>query len=386
MTKIAQVSAYWGPAYPTGSGVFCYEISKRLAEHFEVHVFTSTIGNFNNLRNGNGVNLHPIHTFGTVWDMNPVADVFTPLMRGDFDIVHVHSYIFFLSNMAALARLFKRNSKYILHFHGGLDFSKDLADAHPGRIWAKEHIYDRTLGYLTTRLADRVLSVSKKDIAIVSRKFGVRDAGWVPIATDSDKFVPLRDSPAVPVVTYVGKLEKWKGIDTLLESFGLIYEKVKNVRFLVVGAGSMQRAVIESKLPIHFMGPVPYEEMPSIYQASSVLILPSYMEGFPLTCVEALACGVPVVATGVGDTAEIVLDGETGFLAEPGNSGQIASSIIEIISNKSLARRLGQAGREHILKNFSYEAVIDKLLVEYQRCLGIEEPAGAEARVLVKTP
>ena len=134
--KIAQVTAYWGPAYPTGSGVFCYELSKRLAKQFDVHVFTSDTGNFNNLSNLPNLHLHPLHTYAVIWNMNPVANVFTRLLQGDFDIVHVHSYIFFLSNMAALARLFKSNSKYILHFHGGLDFPNGTRSFHPGRIWA----------------------------------------------------------------------------------------------------------------------------------------------------------------------------------------------------------------------------------------------------------
>lgn len=190
--KIAQVTAYWGPAYPTGSGVFCYEISKRLAKQFEVHAFTSSVGNFNNLNNTNSIHLHPLHTYMTVWNMNPLADVFTKLLWSDFDIIHVHSYIFFLSNMAALARIFKRNSRYILHFHGGLDFSRDLKEAYPRRIWAKEHVYDKTLGYFTTKSADKILSVSKKDIPIITRKFGVKDVEWMPIAVDTEKFIPRR--------------------------------------------------------------------------------------------------------------------------------------------------------------------------------------------------
>lgn len=367
--KIAQVTAYWGPAYPTGSGVFCYEISKRLARQFEVHVFTSSVGSFNKLNNTNDIHLHPLRTYATIWDMNPVADVFTKLLWNNFDIIHVHSYIFFLSNMAALARIFKRNSCYILHFHGGLDFSDDLSQAHPGRIWAKEHIYDPTLGYFTARLADKVLSVSKKDISIITRKFGVREVEWVPIAADTGKFIPPREKPDPPVVTYVGKLEKWKGIDTLIRSFEIVSRQVKNVKFLVVGAGSLDRELNHSQLPIEFTGAVPYEEMPEVYQRSSVLVLPSYMEGFPVTCVEALSCEVPVVTTDVGDTREIVLNGETGFLAKPGDYEEIASHITRIITDKNLGKRLGENGRMRVTENFSYETVVEKLIQVYQKCL-----------------
>ncbi len=366
--KIAQVSAYWGPAYPTGSGVFCYEISKRLAKQFEVHAFTSSVGNFRNL-NSNGINLHPLHTYATVWNMNPVADVFSKLLWNNFDIIHAHSYIFFMSNMAALARVFKRNARYILHFHGGLDFSSELSSAHPGRIWAKEHVYDKTLGCFTTRLADKVLSVSKNDIPIITRKFGVREVEWMPIAVDTEKFVPAAEKPDPPVITYVGKLEKWKGIDTLIESFKLVSQEVKNVKFLVVGTGSMEKELRQAQLPIEFSGPVPYDKMPEVYQRTSVLVLPSYMEGFPVTCVEALSCAVPLVTTDVGDTKEIVLNGETGFLAKTGDAREIASHLVRIVTDKKLRERLGETGRMRVKESFSYEVVVDKLIGMYRGCL-----------------
>ena len=367
--KIAQVTAYWGPAYPTGSGVFCYELSKRLAKQFDVHVFTSDTGNFNNLSNLPNLNLHPLHTYAVIWNMNPVANVFTRLLQGDFDIVHVHSYIFFLSNMAALARLFKSNSKYILHFHGGLDFPNGTRSFHPGRIWAKEHVYDKTLGYFTTKIADRVLSASKNDIPIIQRKFGVREVEWIPNAVDTETFNCTQDKPDSPMVTYVGKLEQWKGIDTLIKSFEIIYREVKDVKFLVVGSGSLEGKLRELNLPIEILGSVPYNEMPGIYRRTSVLILPSFMEGFPCTCVEALSCQVPVIASDVGDVKEIVVDGETGFLTECGDSEAIASRTIEILRSKDLQKKLGENGRAYVKKNFSYDAVTAKMLEEYRKCL-----------------
>jgi len=367
--KIAQVTAYWGPNYPSGSGVSCYELSKRLAEHFEVHVFTSDIGNSNNWQAPDNLHVHRLHTYATFWDMNPLANVFTRLLQDDFDIVHVHSYIFFLSNMAALARVFKRKSKYILHFRGGLDFSGNRQNFHPGRIWVKENIYDRTLGYFTTKVADKVLSVSKSDIPIIQRKFGIKDVEWMPNAVDTTKFIAMNGESKPPVVTYVGKLEKWKGIDTLIKSFEIINKQVKNVRFMIAGAGSLESKLRQTNLPIELLGSVTYEKMAAVYQEASVVILPSYMEGFPVTCVEALSCEVPVVATDVGDVKEIIVDRETGFIAEPGDYTMIASRVVEMLKDEDLRRKLGRNGREHVKKNFGYEALMARILREYEDCL-----------------
>jgi glycosyltransferase involved in cell wall biosynthesis len=366
--KIAQVTP-WGHHYPSGSAISCYQISRRLAEHFEVHVFSSNIGNHKNPESIKNLYLHPARAYATFWNMNPLANVFTGLVEGNFDIIHVHSYIFFVSNMAALARLFKRRSKYILQFRGGLDFSGDSHKFHRGRIWAKEKIYDRTLGYFTVKLADKVFSVSKNDIAIIQRKFGVKRVEWVPNGVDTNLFLPAKEKPSQPVVTYIGKLEKWKGIDTLQKSFEIIRQKVRNVKFRIAGSGSLEASLRATDLPIEFLGPVPYEKMPEIYQQSSVVLLPSYMEGFPCTAVEAISCGVPVVATNVGDVKEIVIDKETGYVAEFGDFKKIADSAIEILLDGELRRRLGQNGRAHVEKNFSYDVIIPKIIREYEKCL-----------------
>ena len=364
--KIAQVSAYWGPAYPTGSGVFCYEISKRLAKQFEIHVFTSDIGNFNNPERIENLRVHPLRTYATIWKMNPVADVFTRLLRDDFDIIHVHSYIFFLSNMAALARLFKRKCQYILHFQGGVDFSAGSQGHNRGKVWVKENIYDRTLGYLTTKLADKISSTSRNDIPIIERKFGVRQVEWIPNAVDTSLFTPAAAEPKPPVVMYVGKLERWKGVDLLADCFRAINQSVPDAEFWVVGTGSMENELKKTDLPIKFLGHIPFQSMPEIYQKASVLVLPSYTEGFPCTLVEALSCSVPVVATDVGDNREIVTEGATGFLVKSGDAPGLASRIIEVIKDEGLRATLGRKGRQHVEKNFSYDVVTTKVMDMYQ--------------------
>jgi len=134
-----------------------------------------------------------------------------------------------------------------------------------------------------------------------------------------------------------------------------------------VGAGSLESKLREANVPIEFRGAVPYDGMPEIYQKTSVLVLPSYMEGFPCTCVEALSCCVPVVATDVGDTREIIVDEETGFLTKPGDAEEMASRIIRILIDNGLRKKLGENGRAHVEENFSYKAVTEKIIEIYRK-------------------
>ncbi|MFC1944130.1 glycosyltransferase family 4 protein [Chloroflexota bacterium] len=364
--RIAQVTAFWGPAYPTGSGVFCYEISKRLAMQSEVHVYTSNLGNFNALENIDNLYVHPQRTYLTAWDMNPLANVFTRLLNDDYDIVHVHSYIFFLSNQAALAKFFKRRHNMVLHFHGGLDIDSDSHSFQRFRIWAKENLYDRTLGRFTVKSADKLLSVSQSDIPIIQRKFGVNEVDWIPNAVDTEKFLPSEAEDKPSVILYAGKLEKWKGLEILIEALSQIKREIKGVELLVAGVGSLEGKLRGSALPIRCLGHVPYEKMPEVYQKASLVILPSFMEGLPSVCVEALSCGVPVVATDVGDTGKLVLNGETGFLVKPGHAEEIASGAIEILKDNRLRERMGSNGRKHVELNFSYDETVRRISAVYE--------------------
>ena len=205
--KIAMVTAFWGPAYPTGSGVYANELAKMLARKgHEVHLFVSNEGNCDYEIEMDGVVIHQLRSHGIYWNMNPLSNAFFKLLQDDFDIVHVHSYIFLISNSAALARGFK-DFQYLLQFHGGINHS-NINNGESGRLWVKNNIFDRTVGTFTARMADGVLSVCRADIPAIKAKFGV-DASYLANAVDITKF--RYKKPEARTVTFVGKLEKWKG-------------------------------------------------------------------------------------------------------------------------------------------------------------------------------
>ncbi len=361
--KIAIVSPLWGPAYPTGSGVYAYELATRMANlGHEVHVFTFQVGNFPPMDLPANLHLRVLRTYNMMWDMNPIANVLPILVREDFDVVHVHSYIFFMSNSAALARLMRR-FRYVLNFHGGISHN-GMPSSCSSKIWIKDHIFDRTLGRVTVRLADEVVSVSKSDIPLIKSTFGVT-AHYIPNAVSTEKFNPVENGSRV--ITYVGKLERWKGAGDLLSIFKKVDKEVRDVKFRIIGDGSLAGMFRKSGIPLELLGHIPHENMPAYYQDSAASVLPSYMEGAPTTCMESLACGVPCVATNVGDTPEIVSDGRTGFLVDPGDTDAYASHLIELLEDRTLRHRMGAQGRQHVIDHFSYDRVVEQMLKVYNR-------------------
>ncbi len=363
--KIAMVTAFWAPLYPSGSAVYAYELAKRIARRgHDVHLYAASGGKFERNIVIDNVKIHLLKTYAIILGMNPIVNLASPLMREDFDIIHVHSYAFIVSNVVALLKRFK-NLRYVLQFHGGLQYY--WRGISPLKLIFKEAIYDPYIGAYTVTRADKVLSVSKSDIPLIRKKFGV-DAEWLPNAVDTEKFKGCSPSNH-RVVTYIGKLEDWKGIPDLIRAFRIIFKRIKDVKLLIVGRGTMLNVIKRSGLPVEIIGHIPHTKIIDIYRRTGILVLPSYMEGAPTVCLEAASCGIPVVATNVGDVKEMVVDGITGFVVEPGDYEALADRILYLLENDSLRDKMGAKGRELIEKKFSYDVVVDKALKIYEEVL-----------------
>ena len=108
-----------------------------------------------------------------------------------------------------------------------------------------------------------------------------------------------------------------------------------------------------------------------LYQGADLLAFPSvWHEPFGIPIVEAMACGLPVVATRGGGVPEIIEDGETGILVERGDAAALAQGIIRLLGDDALRARMGRAGRRRAVERFSWETVAENLLACYERVLG----------------
>jgi glycosyltransferase involved in cell wall biosynthesis len=107
------------------------------------------------------------------------------------------------------------------------------------------------------------------------------------------------------------------------------------------------------------------DDVPALLAGCDVFCLPSRMEGMPLVVLEAMAQGKPVVATAVGGTGELVVDGETGVLVPPDDVDALAGALARLLSDSELARRMGEAGRARVERDFSLAASTARVLSLY---------------------
>ena len=164
------------------------------------------------------------------------------------------------------------------------------------------------------------------------------------------------------IILFVGRCERDKGMDELLEAFAKIVRRYPEALLVVVGDGGA-RSEMESAVRcaafgdrVRFAGLVGRNEIPLYFQASDVFVLPSYGEGMPNALLEAMAAGLPCVATHVGGIPEAVQDGVNGILIPPKSAEAIAGALEKIISAPDFARGLGAAARRAITEKFSWPA------------------------------
>jgi D-inositol-3-phosphate glycosyltransferase len=203
----------------------------------------------------------------------------------------------------------------------------------------------------------------------------------IPLGVDIDRFRPLDKGKArqqlgfadEKIVLFVGRLEPLKGVDILLNAAAMLESDV-DCSVLIVGGDESSHAQVAhlqglaSDLGIEhrvaFTGAVDHETLPLFYNAADVCVVPSHYESFGLVAVEAMACGVPVVASRVGGLTGTVKDGEIGYLVPWLCPEPFAERMEMLLENESLRRNLGEAAREAVTR-YRWENVASRVLQLY---------------------
>jgi glycosyltransferase involved in cell wall biosynthesis len=163
-----------------------------------------------------------------------------------------------------------------------------------------------------------------------------------------------------PIVLAAGRLSPEKGFSVLVNAARHIHNRVPNARFVLFGEGvegpRLESRIAQMELAGVFRLAGFCNDLDALIPWADVIALPSFTEGLPNVALEAGAAGVPVVATAVGGTPEVVLDGETGYLVPAGDDVALADRIIDVLANRDKARRFGSEAIRRMAGEFSFEA------------------------------
>jgi phosphatidylinositol alpha-1,6-mannosyltransferase len=207
--------------------------------------------------------------------------------------------------------------------------------------------------------AEAIVAVSEAVARSVARRPG-QVVRVIPNGVDLERFYPDPTREPGSRVVFVGRLIANKGPDVAIEAFRIVRERAPGATMVMVGRGPMgdalRRQARETGLEeaITFLGL--QNDVSGILRESDIFVRPSEVEGMPLTILEAMATGLPVVACDVGGVAEVVNAGVTGHVVSPGSTREVAGAILDLITDKRKAAAMGAAGLRRVQEGFSWEA------------------------------
>jgi glycosyltransferase involved in cell wall biosynthesis len=175
-----------------------------------------------------------------------------------------------------------------------------------------------------------------------------------------------------PVIGFVGRLTKQKGVTLLLDAIPEIRKNFPNVVTVIAGDGpekdTLNRKAVNLGISnnVLWLGAMPREEVLKLYRIMDVFVMPSLYEGFGLTAAEAMAAGIPVIGTNVDGLNEVVNDHETGFLIPVSDVDTLISQVLLLLKDSNLALKMGELGRERIRTLFPIDKYCSSILFFYK--------------------
>ncbi|HNS51265.1 MAG TPA: glycosyltransferase family 1 protein [Anaerolineae bacterium] len=260
----------------------------------------------------------------------------------------------------------------------------DLSFLHyPQNFHAGKRLYLRLFTKWSVQRAQRVIAISESTRRDILDRYGVPEGkvdriyyGVDPIfrPLPSDRVVEFRARQRLPdrFLLFVGTLEPRKNVTRLIEAYALL-PKGRPPLYIVGGKGWLYDEVfarveaLHLDRAVHFAGHVPGQELPWWYNAAELLVYPSLYEGFGLPPLEAMACGTPVITSGVSSLPEVV--GSAGITIDPTDAGALTAAMVRVLAEEEMRRAMKAAGLEQA-RAFSWQRAAGETVTSYRRALG----------------
>ena len=297
----------------------------------------------------------PVLLFGNrrSYDLNLVTHLVATVKRERIDVIHSHEFL--MNTYGAMASV--------------LAGIPQVATVH-GRNYYGDRLRRRAVYRAVSRWAC-VIAVCEatKDYLVSHVGINPRRIRVVHNGVDVEKLRPAESSrmaersfQRVPTICTVGRLSPVKGHSDLLLAVRGLIRKWHDLQLLVVGKGRLESALKQQVADLGLSRNVLFaghmESVRDLWSKVDAFVLPSLSGGMPLSLLEAMAGGVPCVATRVGGVPEVVEDGKTGLLVPPGDSLALAKGIATLLEDRMFAKQMGEAAREVVARRFSLTSMV----------------------------
>lgn len=343
--RILVFSSYFLP-HKGGVENYVYQTSKRLVKRgHKVWVVTSKLKGMKEREKIDGIDVVRVPAVDVLPDRLPLPFVMSVTKKiGLVDVVITHTRFYPLSLFGGFyARKqgipwlhIEHGSKQVDYANPIVNYTAKFVDALTGR-WILSHA--------------TVAGVSKASCGFAKR-FGAKSCLVLYNGVDTKFFNGKLKEHKNFRIAYVGRLIKEKGVQDLLKAV-----KGLDVEVVIVGKGPFEQEL--KKIGGKFVGEKDSAGVRNVLSQSDILVNPSYGEGLPTSVLEAGAMGLPVIATDVGGTSEIINDEKNGFLVHPGNVSELRKSIKKLL-NADLCKKMGKAMQKTVREKFDWDVVVLK--------------------------
>jgi len=305
---------------------------------------------------------------GILWGIWYIVSVFIFLYRKrkDYDIIHCHIVQGFHTVVAVFFKyLFKKKVIVKMSSSGETSDLKLLKEVKLGKLFLR-----------WIRNVDIIISVCKKaSLEILNNGFSKDSLVEIPNGVDINRFSKssLQKKGGIRNITYIGRLDSYKWIGYLFNGFKDLLSEVDNVRLTIIGNGPDETILKNMAKDLAIQDSVTFkgrqEDIVSELYNTDIFVLPSLSEGMSNVILEAMACGLPVVATSAGGNSDLIRDRCNGIVIPPRDPIRLSAALLELLEDGELAQRLGKEARKTVEENYSMGHIIDEYVKLYERLL-----------------
>ena len=373
--RLAMVSSYY-PPHVGGIASQAHGAAQALAElGVDIHVITrqwdAGMPAVTSAVESPGITVHRLNTGAQRWQASPTFIWQAAKLVRSIQPAVIHAHELLLPTTAALAAKRLTGQPVVATVHSSGSELGECARLQRATLGKQRVQYVRSA-------VDRFVAVSKA-VAADMEAIGIppQKRVVIPNGVDMQRFQPaapdekfeLRRRLGLPdgiLVVYTGRLAPEKRVLPLAQQWPSLRRAYPDATLLLVGDGPELDTLRSLKAPgICLSGP--QQDIAPFLQAADLFVMPSVSEGFSLSTLEALACGLPAVATKVGAIPDLVADGKTGTLVAPDDIPALLAALCELLADRGAWAAMGCAARAHVIENYSLPSTARRLLDLYER-------------------
>ncbi|TRZ52413.1 MAG: glycosyltransferase family 1 protein [Dehalococcoidia bacterium] len=276
------------------------------------------------------------------------------------DIVHAQSHLF-LTTYSAINQAFRCKIPSIITVHGMLA-KRTLP------INLVQQIYLYTMSSSGFKKATKIICLTRSDAnEVIKYNCKPEKVRIVPNGVNTEVFKPSSFEEKKNLIGWIGRFVPEKGLKYLVDALNIMAGQNRKSKFILIGDGPQMSKVIRMvnryglSDRTFFTGQLPHKKIHEIMSKASIFVLPSIKEGMPITLLEIMASGKPVVASDISGINDVLTHGKNGLLVPPCNAERLAEAVLMLMNDQKLRKSLGENARQLMVEKYNWDLVAEKI-------------------------